>query len=104
MPPLSAIGNLVWLDRDGNGVQGAGEPGLAGVRVFVDANHNGTWDAGEPSAVTDADGVPLFIEDGIPAGEVPHDRDHVWKLLLHLFYRVDVFYVNFRHRSDISFP
>jgi hypothetical protein len=26
-----SVGNLVWLDKNANGVQDAGEPGLAGV-------------------------------------------------------------------------
>ena len=30
-----SIGNLVWLDNDGDGVQDAGEPGVAGARVTI---------------------------------------------------------------------
>lgn len=29
------VGNLVWLDNNGNGIQDAGEPGLAGVEVSL---------------------------------------------------------------------
>jgi hypothetical protein len=34
----SEIGDFVWLDLDGNGVQSAGEPGLSGVSIEL-------WDA-----------------------------------------------------------
>jgi len=53
-------------DIDGNGVQDAGEPGLAGWTIFIDSgpNPNGVLDAGEISAVTDANGdYVLQIED-----------------------------------------
>ncbi|HEX6882097.1 MAG TPA: SdrD B-like domain-containing protein, partial [Planctomycetota bacterium] len=29
------IGNFVWHDLDGNGIQDPGEPGLPGVRVLL---------------------------------------------------------------------
>ncbi len=35
----------------------AGEPGLAGLAIYVDVNDNGSFDAGEPSDVTAADGT-----------------------------------------------
>ncbi len=52
----ATIGDFVWADLDGQGDQDAGEPGLAGVKVFVDSNNNGIWDAGEPYDITDGYG------------------------------------------------
>ena len=51
------IGDRVWNDRDGNGVQDAGEGGMASVIVFVDLNADGTRDAGEPYDTTDVTGA-----------------------------------------------
>ncbi|CAM2064350.1 Ig-like domain-containing protein [Sulfidibacter corallicola] len=53
----ASIGDFVWNDLDGDGVQDGGEPGLSGLTVFLDLNSNGTPDAGEPSDVTDASGA-----------------------------------------------
>ncbi|NLF73029.1 MAG: choice-of-anchor C family protein [Candidatus Anammoximicrobium sp.] len=46
---------LKWLDLNGNRARDAGEPGQAGVRIYLDQNGNGRWDAGEPSTWTQAD-------------------------------------------------
>jgi uncharacterized repeat protein (TIGR01451 family) len=58
------IGDRVWSDPDGDGVQDAGEPGLAGVTVllYTDTNGNGVIDVGEPSiqTVTAPNGSYLF--------------------------------------------
>ncbi len=67
----AAIGNLVWLDVDGDGVQDVGEPGLPNVtvRLYRDADGNaGT--TGDRTLVgtqlTDVNGNYLF--DGIGVG------------------------------------
>ena len=52
----ASVGDRVWIDRNGDGVQGAGEPGINGVRVFIDSNGNGTYQVGEPNAITFGDG------------------------------------------------
>ncbi|MCA9185641.1 MAG: VCBS repeat-containing protein, partial [Planctomycetales bacterium] len=44
-----------WHDLNGNGIRDAGEPGLAGWKVFVDLNGNSGFDVGEPSAITRSD-------------------------------------------------
>lgn len=54
------IGDYVWDDQNRDGVQDAGEPGLAGVVVYIDENANDVLDAGEPSQVTDANGLYGF--------------------------------------------
>ncbi len=62
----ASIGDFVWNDLDGDGVQDAGEPGLSGVTVFFDLNSNGSLDGGEPTQVTDANGVYDFTD--LPTG------------------------------------
>lgn len=61
------LGNYVWFDLDSDGVQDAGEPGVAGVTVLLyrDANNdNDLLDAGESTPVgvttTNANGLYLF--------------------------------------------
>ena len=64
------LGDLVWLDRDGDGVQDADEPGLPGVTVRVDwpgtDGSAGTADDLTLTAVTDAAG--RWTLAGLPAG------------------------------------
>jgi uncharacterized repeat protein (TIGR01451 family) len=66
-PPASAtrLGDRVWADLDGDGVQDAGEPGLSGVTVELS---DGTCVLGStcPTAVTDANGEYAFynLPDG----------------------------------------
>ncbi len=53
----ASVGDRVWMDRDGNGAQSAGEPGIGGVRVYVDSNGNGAFDATERNSITSSDGT-----------------------------------------------
>jgi uncharacterized repeat protein (TIGR01451 family) len=53
-----AVGNLVWLDVNGNGAQDAGEPPAAGVQVALVGSGRST--------VTGADGH--YVIGGLPAG------------------------------------
>ncbi len=67
----SSIGDLVWEDSNGDGVQDPGEPGIAGVRVhLLDENGQPVDDPahpGTPYVVTsDADGHYAF--ENLPAG------------------------------------
>lgn len=58
-----SIGDTVWLDLDGDGVQDAGEQGIPGVTVYL-------YDGGGNligEAVTDADGKYLF--EDLPPGD-----------------------------------
>ncbi len=62
-----AIGDTVFNDLNGNGVQDSGEPGIQGVVVslYRDVNGNGVIDAGGPDTLigtltTDANGQYLF--------------------------------------------
>ena len=69
----ASLGDVVWLDRDGNGggALGAGEPGLPGVRVSAthpgpDGDPSTTADNITVTTTTDADGRYLF--EHLPAG------------------------------------
>jgi uncharacterized repeat protein (TIGR01451 family) len=65
----ASVGDRVWLDRDGDGVQESGEPGINGVRVFLDSNGNGAYNAGEPNAITFGDGT--YFIGNLNAGTYP---------------------------------
>ena len=45
-----------WADLDGNGFQDPGEPGIAGVFIYLDLDNDDRIDLGEPRAVTDSNG------------------------------------------------
>jgi serine protease len=55
-----SIAGRVFSDTDADGVLDVGEPGLAGVTVYVDANSNGLLDATETRTQTGAGGVYRF--------------------------------------------
>ncbi len=58
-PITGQIGDFVWNDLNGNGIQDAGEPGIPGVTVTLTGPVNAT-------TVTDANGAYLF--SNLPAG------------------------------------
>jgi hypothetical protein len=69
--PTGAIGDKVWIDANGNGVQDPGEAGLAGVNVeLVNIGPDGIYgtadDVAPVLATTDAAGNYIF--DGLSAG------------------------------------
>jgi|CXWL01.1.fsa_nt_gi hypothetical protein len=61
------VGDLVWEDTDGNGVQDGGEPGIEGLEVcLLDSNGqliDGTGDFGTGCTTTDATGFYQFEVD-----------------------------------------
>lgn len=66
-----SIGDYVWYDGDGDGVQDAGESGFANVTLalYEDSNNNGTIDAGEPLLATDTtDAIGNYLFSGLPNG------------------------------------
>ncbi|MCP4358804.1 MAG: hypothetical protein GY796_12365 [Chloroflexi bacterium] len=74
-PPMGAtgaIGDRVWIDADGNGVQDPGEAGLAGVTVslLTDDNGDGVYGgAGDNSATTTTTNeAGNYIFDGLSPG------------------------------------
>ena len=67
---VASIGDQVWLDIDGDGVQDSGEPGLGNVqlKLYMDDGDN-VFDAGDTlraTTYTDIQGQYLF--GGLPAG------------------------------------
>ena len=62
-----AIGDRIWVDADGDGIQDPGEPGLGGVTVqlYRDSDANGTYDLLVATTTTDAAGNYIF--DGLAA-------------------------------------
>ncbi|HET6249141.1 MAG TPA: SdrD B-like domain-containing protein [Tepidisphaeraceae bacterium] len=64
--PPATISGTVFSDNNLNGVQDTGEPGVAGVTVFVDLNHSGQYVSGDPMATTDANG--LYTITGVTPG------------------------------------
>jgi SdrD B-like domain/Prealbumin-like fold domain len=62
----ASLGDRVWLDQDGDGIQDTGEPGLSDVRVYVDANGNNVYDTGEQAVFTSTDGD--YYIGNLPAG------------------------------------
>jgi hypothetical protein len=69
---LGSLGNKVWYDLNGNGVQDAGELGVGGVTVqlYEDVNGNGTIDAAEqtPIATTTTNSLGEYLFTGLDAG------------------------------------
>lgn len=53
----AALGNFVWEDKDGDGLQDAGEPGIAGVTVTL---YDATGTNALATAITDQNGKYLF--------------------------------------------
>ena len=66
-----SVGNFVWIDSDADGIQDAGEPGLAGVELaLTDLAGNPVTDVyGNPvtNVTTGADGSYLF--ENLPLGQ-----------------------------------
>ncbi|MEM1323788.1 MAG: SdrD B-like domain-containing protein, partial [Bacteroidota bacterium] len=62
--PVADIGNYVWIDANGDGIQDAGETGLDAVRVIL---FNATTGAPIDTVTTDASGAYTFTN--IPGGD-----------------------------------
>lgn len=63
-----AIGDRLWIDTDGDGVQDPDEAGLSGIEVILysDPDTNGVYDTPVATVTTDATGNYIF--DGLAAG------------------------------------
>ncbi|MGB5050299.1 MAG: SdrD B-like domain-containing protein, partial [Caldilineaceae bacterium] len=61
-PPVAAVGDWVWHDLNGNGLQDNGEPGLAGVVVNL---HNQT---GDIIATSQSDSTGFYRFDNLTPG------------------------------------
>lgn len=87
--PTGVIGDFVWLDGNGDGVQDAGEPGLADVTVYLCGSTPCTSGNALETTTTDYEGYYSFINVGagtwyvvvdestLPAGLTPtYDLDN----------------------------
>ncbi|HEY2807134.1 MAG TPA: SdrD B-like domain-containing protein [Gemmatimonadales bacterium] len=59
LPPTGQIGDFVWSDLNGNGIQDAGEPGIGGQTVTL---------TGPVTASTTTNGSGQYLFTGLPAG------------------------------------
>jgi uncharacterized delta-60 repeat protein len=59
-PAAGSISGNVCTDYNGNGIDDAGEPGLAGATVYLDLNGDSTLDSNDPRAVTTSTGNFYF--------------------------------------------
>lgn len=59
-PTVGSVTGRAFDDLDGDGVADAGEPGRAGVQVFIDVNADGALDDGDVLTTTAADGAYRF--------------------------------------------
>ncbi len=62
----ASAGDHVWNDLNGDGVQGATDPPISGVKIFIDLNANGVRDSNEPFATSDTLGN--YTITGLAAG------------------------------------
>lgn len=74
-PPANAtgaIGDFIWNDADGDGVQDPGEIGLSGITVTLKTDDNGDGIYGgvgdNPDTVTTTNASGHYIFDNLPAG------------------------------------
>ncbi len=65
---LGRVSGQVFDDRDADGVQDAGETGIAGRTVFIDLDNDGVLDSGETSTATGLSGAWSFA--GLGAGSI----------------------------------
>lgn len=64
----SRVTGVVFNDLNSNGARDTGEPGIAGVTIYVDLDNDNVLDGSEPSAVTDADGA--YSIGGLASGTI----------------------------------
>jgi hypothetical protein len=70
--PEMEIGNRVWSDLNGNGIQDANDPGIGNVTIelYADIDQNGVPDgAALATTTTAADGTWYFNESNVPDGD-----------------------------------
>jgi hypothetical protein len=67
------IRGVKFNDLNGNGERDEGEPGIAGIRIYVDINQDGRLNLLEPAGITDASGAYRILN--VPAGTDIHVRE-----------------------------
>jgi hypothetical protein len=68
--PYVSVGNLVWFDTDKDGIQDAGEPGLAGVTLSITkADGSAVTNVfNQPVTTTTTNSSGLYLFDNLPFG------------------------------------
>ncbi len=106
----ASVGDRVWADFDGDGVQEAGEPGINGVRVYLDLNGNNSFDSGEPFSITFGDGDyfignldPGTYEVRVDTGTLPGAATQTHDLNGALDHEGSVSLSGVEHRDDLDF-
>ena len=106
----ASVGNRVWVDRDADGVQEAGEPGINGVRVYVDLDNDNTYDAGEPNTITSGDGAyyignlsPGTFAVRVDGSTLPSGAVQTFDLNGGLDHEAAVTLIAAEHRGDLDF-
>lgn len=65
---VASASGTAYDDENSNGIQDAGETGLAGVTIYADINNNGEFDEADVFTTTDANGE--YTLEGLPLGDV----------------------------------
>ena len=106
----ASVGDRVWMDRDGDGVQENGEPGLNGVRVYIDLDNDDTYDIGEPATITSGDGTYYIgnLDPGtyavrVDASTLPSGSTQTYDLNGGLDHEASVTLIAAEHRGDLDF-
>ncbi|MCU0795680.1 MAG: carboxypeptidase regulatory-like domain-containing protein [Akkermansiaceae bacterium] len=106
----ASIGDRVWMDRDADGVQENGEPGINGVRVYLDLNSNSVFEVGEPNTITFGDGNYYFgnLNAGsytvrVDASTLPVGNSQTYDHNGALDHSATVTLVSAEHRGDLDF-
>lgn len=106
----ASVGDRVWMDRDADGVQENGEPGVNGARVYLDLDHDNSYDPGEPNAITSGDGA--YYIGNLSAGTysvridtttLPAGANPTFDLDGGLDHEASVTLIAAEHRGDLDF-
>ena len=106
----ASVGDRVWMDRDGDGVQETGEPGINGVRVYLDTDNDNTYDIGEPNTITSGDGAyyignlnPGTYTVRVDTAGLPAGATQTFDLNGALDHEASVTLIAAEHRGDLDF-
>lgn len=106
----ASVGDRVWADYDGDGVQENGEPGINGVRVYLDLNGNDVFDSGEPQSVTAGNGDYIIgnLDGGsyvvrVDTTTLPGGSTQTFDRSGALDHEASVTVAGLEHRDDLDF-
>ena len=106
----ASVGDRVWSDLDGDGVQENGEPGINGIRVYLDSDSDNTFDPGEPNTITSGNGSYQIGNLGsgtytvrIDTATLPTGGNQTYDLNGGLDHEASVTLLAAEHRADLDF-